>query len=104
RLITHRLLGPQPLVMLNASPATESTLGIHQWRLYKGATDYVLTGYDANHQPVQGFSIAFVGERNGAAPSIKLRAHDGLGFSANYDFRQATINGQLSEKSDAFMM
>lgn len=101
---TQKLLAPRAIVRTGASPKTRSTLGVYEWRVYKGISDFVITGYDAKKKPVQGFSLSFAGKQGTQKPAVKVRVLDGKGFKGSYDFYQASTSGALSAKSKQLLI
>jgi hypothetical protein len=101
---TQKLLAPRAIVRTGTSPKTRATLGVYEWRVHKGISEFIVTGYDKQKKPVQGFSIAFSGKKTSQKPAVKIRVLDGKKFSANYDFHAADLNGQLSAKARQFLV
>lgn len=94
-----KLLAPKALFSATASDTTKATLGISEWRIYRGKTDYVLSGHDANGKPVQGTSIAFVKDESGNSV-LRARALNGTFFAGKHVF-DTTSAGSANSAADA---
>lgn len=79
-----KLLAPRALFATKASTETTKTTGVVTWRVYRGRTDFVLTGYDRAGKPVQGAAIAFV--KNGDEKVLRARVLDGTFFAGKHVF------------------
>lgn len=105
---TEKLLAPRPLMTSYASAKTRSALGITQWKIYRGKSGYVLTGYDAKGRAVKGVSVDFVGaaRAKSSSPLLRARALDGSRFAARRAFDaqgRVSANGALSKSTRAFL-
>ena len=84
RSTESKLLAPKSLFKAKASEATEKETGITEWRVFRGKNDFVLTGYDADGEPVGGTAFRFV--KDGAQNVLKSRVLDGSSFQATYAY------------------
>ena len=101
---TQKLLAPRAVVRTGASPKTRSALGVYEWRVYKGKSDFILTGYDKHRKAVRGFSLSFSGKRSGQAPAVNVRVLDGSGFAGSYDFQRSSLQSSLAADSQQFLI
>ncbi len=93
-----KLLAPRALFKTKASAETTKTLGIVEWRVYRGRTDFVLSGYDKNGKSVQGASVAFV--KDGKQNVMRARMLDGSFFAGRHVFGGKTAaNRKATEKT-----
>lgn len=84
RSTESKLLAPKSLFKAKASAATEKVTGITEWRVFRGKNDFVLTGYDADGEPVGGTAFRFV--KDGAHNVLKSRVLDGSSVQATYAY------------------
>lgn len=106
---TEMLLAPEAVLTTNASALTKSELGIAKWKVFRGKSDYVLTGYDARGKAVKGVSIAWEqgSSKTKSSPVLKGRVLDGSRFAARhtYDGSKSTqSNKSISKSTKAFLL
>jgi hypothetical protein len=94
---------PIPLVTATASPATQAKLGISQWKVFRGAKDLTLTGYNAQGSAVKGVSVTFANQSGSSL--LKGRVMDGSNFATRYDLtnRRAAANGAMGSGTAGFL-
>jgi hypothetical protein len=79
-----KLLAPKALFKAKASATTKKETGITEWRVFRGKSDFVLTGYDDDGEAVGGTAFRFAKE--GTKNVLKARVLDGSSFSASYKY------------------
>jgi len=105
---TEKLLAPKAVLEAHASAATRKAIGVVKWKVYRGKTDYVLTGYDAKGKPVKGVALAFLPgtSKTQSTPVLRGRVLDGSKFAARreYDARgKVSSNKTLATASRTFL-
>ena len=105
---TERLLAPEAVLTTQASALTRSELGIAKWKVFRGKSDYVLTGYDAKGKAVKGVSFTWVSSssKTKSSPVLKARVLDGSRFAARhtYDGKKKTeSNKTMSSSTSKFL-
>lgn len=93
-----KLLAPRALFKAKASTETTKAIGVVEWRVFRGRTDFVLTGYDKTGKAIQGASVAFV--KDGKQKVMRARAFDGTFFAGRHVFGgKSASNGTASAKT-----
>ncbi|MBX3192448.1 MAG: hypothetical protein KF819_35985 [Labilithrix sp.] len=101
---TEKLLAPRAVFRANASPATAKAVGVTEWRIHRGKSDYVLTGYDRDGDAVKGVSLAFLGKTGKKKAALRGRVLDGTRFAMRHEYQGATSkNGTMSKATKAFL-
>ncbi|CAN5882130.1 hypothetical protein BH11MYX4_BH11MYX4_54840 [soil metagenome] len=99
-----KLLAPKAVYKALASDATRKALGIAEWRVFRGKTSFVLTGYDAQGKAVKGVSVEFDGQTPSAKPKVVGKLLDGSRFSAHHEYGGGSkSNALLAQSSKAFI-
>ena len=100
-----KLLAPRPMMKATASPSSQATLGVHEWRIYRGRHDVFLTGYDEDGKPVKGLSVGFHASADTSEATLRTRILDGSMFAARHDYAQGrtVARAQLSDDSASFV-
>jgi hypothetical protein len=83
-----KLLAPKALFKAKASETTTKETGIHEWRVFRGKDDFVLTGYDTHGAPVGGTAFRF--DKQGGQNVLNARILDGTSFKATYAYGATT--------------
>ncbi len=84
-----KLLAPRPMMKATASPTSRSTLGVAEWRIFRGRNDVVLTGYDEDGQAVKGVSVGFHAASDTNEATLRARFLDGSMFAARHEYAQS---------------
>ncbi len=93
-----KLLAPRALFKAKASSETTKAIGVVEWRVYRGRTDFVLTGYDKSGKAIQGASVSFV--KQGKQNVMRARAFDGTFFAGRHVFGgKSASNRSASQKT-----
>jgi uncharacterized membrane protein YgcG len=99
-----KLLAPRAVYKALASDATRKALGITEWRVYRGKTAFVLTGYDGAGHAVKGVSVAFDGKTSTTRPMVIGKLLDGSRFSARHEYGGGSkANALLARSSRLFV-
>ena len=99
-----KLLAPKAVYKALASDQTKQTLGISEWRVYRGKTDFILTGYDAAGKAVKGVSVQFGGKTSSSKPTVTARLLDGTRFAAHHEYGGGSqASDLLKTSSKAFV-
>jgi hypothetical protein len=99
-----KLLAPKAVYKALASDATRKALGIAEWRVFRGKTSFVLTGYDAQGKAVKGVSVEFDGKTPSTRPKVIGKLLDGSRFSAHHEYGGGSkSNALLAQSSKAFI-
>jgi hypothetical protein len=74
---TSSLAKPRPTLKAVASKETTAKYGITEWRMYKGKSGVVLTGYDAHGKAVKGVTTGFADSKDTGKPEVVTHINDG---------------------------
>lgn len=120
-LTTAKLMAPLPLFKMKSSSATAGSVGITEWRLYRGRKEILLSGYDPDGKATAGLSIGLqpsvsgttnhpktINDDKGEAhrlPVLRTRVHDGTHFAIRHDYatKQTTANGEMKASTSMFL-
>ena len=99
-----KLLAPRPMMKATASPASRAALGVHEWRIYRGRNDVVLTGYDEDGEPVKGVSVGFHASDTDEA-TLRTRVLDGNMFAARHEYARGRtlMSAQIPAATSSFL-
>ena len=101
---TSKLLAPRAMFKGAASAETASALGITEWRIYRGKTQYVLTGYSSTGKAVKGVSLQFVAHSGSTGALLKGKVLDGTHFAGTHEFGGTTkTTGAIGALSKTFV-
>jgi hypothetical protein len=100
-----KLLAPHAVFTGPATAETTAALGITEWRIYRGKTEYVVTGYNKAGKAVKGVGLAFKGKTRTSKPALRARVLDGTRFTASHVYGSAstTSNAKLGKLSKTFV-
>jgi hypothetical protein len=104
-LTTAKLLVPDPTMTVKATSATRKTLGIAEWRLYRGKGGVHLTGYNNKGKAVKGLSTVFTRQPDGSIASLLARINDGSHFIVGHSVTMHTTlpTKAIAPDSQAFV-
>jgi hypothetical protein len=89
---TSKYLAPTPLLTVKASSATSATLGIDEWRIFRGRGGVFLTGYSAQNKAVKGLATLYTRDQDGRVDNLLARVSDGSHFAvAHSTLRNETM-------------
>jgi hypothetical protein len=101
---TSKLHAPQAVFKGPATAETKAALGISEWRIYRGKTEYIVTGYDDEGKAVKGVGLSFEGATRSSKAQLNARVLDGSRFSARHLYGGATSsNASLGSLSKSFV-
>jgi hypothetical protein len=101
---TSKLHAPQAVFKGPATAETKAALGISEWRIYRGKTEYIVTGYDDEGKAVKGVGLSFEGATRSSKAQLNARVLDGSRFSARHQYGGATTsNASLGSLSKSFV-
>lgn len=71
------LAKPKPTMKVAASKETTAKYGITEWRMFKGKSGVVLTGYDKHGKAVKGVTTGFADSKDTGKPEVVTHINDG---------------------------
>ncbi len=83
---TSKLLAPKPMLVVNASKATQNAVGISTWKLYRSKKTWILTGYDHTGRAVHGIELSFLAGTKAAPASLHGRWLDGSKLTIQHEY------------------
>ena len=99
-----KLLAPKAVYKALASEQTQQTLGISEWRVYRGKSSFILTGYDAAGKAMRGVSVSFDGKTSASKPMVRAKMLDGTRFAAHHEYGGGSkASALLKTSSKAFL-
>jgi hypothetical protein len=87
RAMATKYIAPDPILTVQASSETRNTLGIEEWRLFRGKGGVFLSGVDAAGQPVKGLVTSFTRNADGTLGDVFTRVNDGSDFALHHSMR-----------------
>jgi hypothetical protein len=91
---------PIPIFRAVASPDAARELDVHEWRVYRGKHEYVVTGYDPSGRAISGFALGAYGHTASTASHLRMRMLDGSQLKVRPSFQgPSPVSGEMSAKS-----
>jgi hypothetical protein len=100
---SSKLLAPQAVFKGPSTADTQKVLGISEWRVFRGKTEYIVTGYDNAGKAVKGVAFAFSGASHASKAKITGRVLDGSRASGSHEYGGNTSSPSLESVSQTFV-
>ena len=96
-------LAPQASIRSAASSKTTAAYGITTWKIFRGQSNMIMTGYNKKGAAVKGVSLGFA--KGGDGTAMVAKVNDGSKFQAVHSLAAGTntANAKLTPASQAFV-